>query len=499
MASKTASKRREKGAGSIYKRKQHFYLKIRINDKDKTTILRNPDGSPCTTREEAMKASGDYRQMLLAKSKETIAVHIAEAKKLKRHSLLKVEDAWDTFLKQPGRPDCSERSFDRYALAFRQFMEWLRNEHPEVDNVASIDHSIALEYFGAVWSRGVSAATYNIYLQALRLIFRNLMEPAALDVNPFEGIQNKSKEVFSRKEFSLEQVQAIFNGFKNGFFYEVERERFTTGRERERVVKQLEFKPKFKDEMRVLLNLCCWTGCRGEDGCQMTWDNVDLEAALISYIPRKTAKRTGYHAVTLPLAPPLRDALQDALTWRFQNPEGKDYIIPHVAERFLRNPSGVQKDVMKIIHCATGLETTASEAETFGRRKIAANAYSLHSFRHTFVSFCANTGVPFAVVAEIVGHGNPAMTEHYSHISTAAKQEAINALPALKEIPMPAGTQLSSTGEMDGVDDNGVISTTVSIIPAEPVDPLAELRRKAIDGIKKAKKRTLQKILALLG
>ena len=91
------------------------------------------------------------------------------------------------------------------------------------------------------------------------------------------------------------------------------------------------------------------------------------------------------------------------------------------------------------------------------------------------------------------------MTEHYSHISTAAKQAAINALPALKEIPMPVGTQFPATGEMDGVDDDGVISDTESIIPAEPADPLAELRQRAIAGIRKAKKRTLQKILALLG
>ena len=86
---------------------------------------------------------------------------------------------------------------------------------------------------------------------------------------------------------------------------------------------------------------------------------------------------------------------------------------------------------MKIIHCATGEETTADKECLPGQRKLAANIYSLHSFRHTFVSFCANAGVPLAVVAEIVGHGNPAMTEHYSHISTESKRSAIKALPSL--------------------------------------------------------------------
>ena len=35
-------------------------------------------------------------------------------------------------------------------------------------------------------------------------------------------------------------------------------------------------------------------------------------------------------------------------------------------------------------------------------------------------------------VAEIVGYGSPAMTEHYSRISTAAKLEVIKALPEQK-------------------------------------------------------------------
>ncbi|MEA4861669.1 MAG: tyrosine-type recombinase/integrase [Victivallaceae bacterium] len=71
-------------------------------------------------------------------------------------------------------------------------------------------------------------------------------------------------------------------------------------------------------------------------------------------------------------------------------------------------------------------------SSTAGRRKLAANKYSLHSFRHSFVSFCANSGVPLAIVSEIVGHGNPAMTRHYSHISNESKQDAIATLPQIE-------------------------------------------------------------------
>ena len=266
---------------------------------------------------------------------------------------------------------------------------------------------------------------------ALRLIFKHLKDAAGLEENPFEGIQHKPNEVVSRKEFTPEQVKAIFDGFQTGFFYEAEMERLAAGQGRERIKIRKEYVPMNKDEMRVLLYLCCFTGCRGQDGCLMTWKNVDLRTKIISFIPRKTAQRTGGRSVSLPIAPDLLNALNEALTWRGDNKPTEDYILPKVAERYKRNPSGIAKDVMKIIQCATGLETTVDKSELYGRRKIAANAYGLHSFRHTFVSFCANAGVPYSVVASIVGHGNPAMTEHYSHISTESKRSAVNALPSL--------------------------------------------------------------------
>ena len=54
------------------------------------------------------------------------------------------------------------------------------------------------------------------------------------------------------------------------------------------------------------------------------------------------------------------------------------------------------------------------------------------------------------------------------------------------------------TDVAEAAEDDGVIDVTANIVVESP-DPLAELRQQAIEGIKKAKKRTLQKILALLG
>ena len=69
MRSRTALKPHEKGTGSIYKVKNRFYLKHRINGKSKAMMLRNADGSPCTTIREAEKAAGGMRKILLAETK----------------------------------------------------------------------------------------------------------------------------------------------------------------------------------------------------------------------------------------------------------------------------------------------------------------------------------------------------------------------------------------------------------------------------------------------
>jgi hypothetical protein len=53
-----------------------------------------------------------------------------------------------------------------------------------------------------------------------------------------------------------------------------------------------------------------------------------------------------------------------------------------------------------------------------------------HSLRHTFVSLCREANAPLAVVEAIVGHSNPAMTRHYTHVGELAATTAVAALPA---------------------------------------------------------------------
>ena len=66
-----------------------------------------------------------------------------------------------------------------------------------------------------------------------------------------------------------------------------------------------------------------------------------------------------------------------------------------------------------------------------GERPRAIGRVGFHSLRHSFVSLCAKAGAPQHVVQKRVGHGSPAMTEHYTHADADQKREAIAVLPEL--------------------------------------------------------------------
>jgi integrase len=48
-----------------------------------------------------------------------------------------------------------------------------------------------------------------------------------------------------------------------------------------------------------------------------------------------------------------------------------------------------------------------------------------HDLRHSFISLMAEHGVPIQVVQAMVGHMSPAITKHYTHVSSDAARRAV--------------------------------------------------------------------------
>ncbi len=422
--------RRGKGSGTVFKRPNGNYC-VQYTDvtgKKKTKVLTVEDPAtkklvPIRIRDKAEAAAKevieDYRKIKHADTSEKHLTQVNEYRKVTSHINIPLAQAWDKYVASQSRPASGPRTLESYEKTLNQFSRWVKTNYPTIANVGKIDVRIADAYMSELLVAGISERTYNAYLQALKLVFRILLGVENSAKNPFLYMTKQKEDQQSRKDFTEKQVEDIFATLQDGNPYPM----------------------LYKPEMRVMINMCCWTGCRGQDACLMQWNSVSFDNNTISYRPEKTKRRKSSTIITLPLHPQLRAALEDAKSWRTDEKESA-FILPNVSERYKKNPTGIYKDISKTL-THIGIETTVEPEEETRRKlhkvvdrdgneqlvKTRVCQYSMHSFRHTFVSFCANAGVPLAVVQSIVGHGSPAMTRHYTHISQEAAQKAIDALP----------------------------------------------------------------------
>lgn len=370
MEKQTSKKNRGKGNGYIFKRGSIYYLQYDVSGKRKKVSL-----GETTLRKAQKKAKELTKPVREADTKEKIAIHVGEARGILKQGNTFIKDTWNLYMKCPARPDSSPGTLGNYERHWKQFKDWLNGEYPVTDKLGGITPDIAKKYFEKLWAKGLSANTYNYHRQSLRLIFRVVKEETGLSGNPFDSIAKKSENKQSRKELKEDEVLALLKKFDSE-----------------------DLKLMHKEQMGVMFHLGAWTGLRLIDCAKMKWEDVNIEQGKITCVPQKTARKS-QKPVTIPIHPTLYVALQKAKAWK-QN----EYVLPKVAHRYSYNANGVDQDALEVFRKA-GFDTTQEVPEK-GQRKRKANIYGFHSFRHSFVSFCANAGVPLPVVQSIVGHGN---------------------------------------------------------------------------------------------
>ena len=112
------------------------------------------------------------------------------------------------------------------------------------------------------------------------------------------------------------------------------------------------------------------------------------------------------------------------------------YVCPKTAARYSKcDQEGkntgnnlVNKDVLRAIGWI-GLEASV---EVPGRKK-KMTVYGFHSLRHSFASFCAEAGVPKAVLLSILGTDSDIADKYYTHVGEEAQQQAIAAISDVKK------------------------------------------------------------------
>ncbi len=180
-------------------------------------------------------------------------------------------------------------------------------------------------------------------------------------------------------------------------------------------------KLKNKEEMRIVYIIGMFTGQRLKDCVLLQWQNIDMKNRRIWVKQFKTGKE-----VTIPMAPELYDALNEAKEWRVDQ-----YVLPKTAARYnQKNADGknvgnnlVNIDAMRVIRWI-GLEPSVNVP---GRKK-RMTVYGFHSLRHSFASFCAEAGVPKATLLSILGTESEIADKYYTHVSDESQRKAIEVI-----------------------------------------------------------------------
>ena len=430
--------RSARGTGRLYKRTKDgreyppenktpgvFWIQYTANGKRARHALTGRDGQPITklvnaeaerkrltaplragTREAQIKA---LAATLMQAGEETELATEAAA------HIPRIADAWEFYLRSPDRPDSGSGTLRNYAGHWERFTKWLSLQDPKPQTLREITPQTAQDYAATLnGGTGASPNTYNKHTAFLRMFFRVLSDATGLKENPFEKIRRKNLKTNSRRELTLAELKELLTG-ANG-------------------------------ELQTLLYIGTFTGLRLGDCCSLLWGEVDLDRGLIRRVPNKTAKSGKPVLIGIPAA--LHAKLSEIPTDR-----RKGYVLPKYAELYTyRNANGhPSKQAMISIEIqahfkACGIEThragtgfiEGENGKPVSTGKRAVLDVGFHSLRHTYVSMHAQAGTPQAMIQANVGHSNPAMTAHYTHVNEESARTAAGVLTLTAPAEHPA-------------------------------------------------------------
>ncbi len=386
--------------GHLFKRGSNFYVSWKVNGKLFMKALRDENGQPITAKREAEIARDKFMLPITVADEAAVLESIAGKLEGRKAELSKIEDeknpplaigqVWTEFVASSNRPDSGDSTLRQYEFQWHAFADWTKDKHADILKLRDVTKEVAEEYAATLNHGKFSPSTYNKHLNLLTLVFRVVKHKARLTANPWEDIQRKRLVANSRRELTIDELRKACQ--------------------------------KAAGELRVLLALGIYTGMRLGDCATLRWAETDLQRGLIRRIPNKTARRNP-KPVIVPIHPILRDLLLET------PPDARgEYVLPEMAALYNRRTDMVT-DIVQRHFKSCGISLHKPGTGKDGKRAVLEVGF--HSLRHTFVSLCRDSNTPLAVVESIVGHSNPAMTRHYTHVGELAAGRAVALLPAV--------------------------------------------------------------------
>lgn len=418
--------------------KGNFYYRLTVaNGLRKEFALKTSDET------EALQRAEELDSIWAAPTMDVAVAQINAIKGFSRQAqMLPLSEGWTKYEVHPERATPHTVSEQlAYKTTYEEFVAFVtapEKHHTVITSVAELNSRIAEEYANFMKSKAQAVDTHNRKIKRLRKIFDCLKDYYSGE-KPFRAktllrnIREEQDTIVRRQAFSKEQEQQLREVLAND-----------------------KYRVMNKSEIRVIYYVGMFTGQRLKDCVLLQWQNIDMDRRRIWVKQFKTGKE-----VTIPMAAELYTVLQEAQNWRVDQ-----YVCPKSAVRYNKeNRNGknvgnnlINIDVLRVIRWI-GLEPSVKVP---GRNK-KMTVYGFHSLRHAFASFCAEAGVPKAVLLSILGTDSEIADKYYTHVGDAAQQQAIDAV----------------SGTMNGKSDRDKINEALAVLESN-FDITFDLREKLI-------------------
>ncbi|MHC5057169.1 MAG: tyrosine-type recombinase/integrase [Planctomycetota bacterium] len=162
-----------------------------------------------------------------------------------------------------------------------------------------------------------------------------------------------------------------------------------------------------RDWLRPIVTTLAYTGLRIDELIELRWEDVDLCNGLISIRVRDDWRPKGKRDRSIPIYPLVRGAIES-------RPLGEFVFLGPLGGRLTEsNTLKCLKEDREKLEIAQGV---------------------LHSFRHFFVSMCAQSGVAIFTCMSWVGHKDSDMVWYYYHLHDKASKDAMERLAASRGV-----------------------------------------------------------------
>ena len=353
-----------------------------------------------------------------------------------RKPAIRMMEGWSVYLASQSRPRSGADTLHNYEQQYFIFVDWLKEHHPDVEELRQVTREIAEEYAKALLagtpaeeSARITEARKWLY----RFDYRRKTRPGPKELSP-----ETERTVATRRELAIRKIRKpirgnTFNKHMNALTLiwrhvgRDERARLTdnpwdyderTGDGIRRIVLNHAERPhkrrvltieevfnilrKAKGELRTLIALGFYTGLRLGDAVQLKWENIDRVTGTIGVRSRKTDTET---------CTKVHPALGRILEASGMKSSGD--VMPRLARTYRSGKSGRVKVSAMItdVFNAVGIRTKFDGED--GKR--ARPDCGFHSLRHTFVTALRSRGATLQIAKELAGHNSDRMTEHYTH------------------------------------------------------------------------------------